>query len=340
MQELIINKQTAGGRADKTIMKFLDKAPSGFVYKMLRKKNIVINDKKAKGDEILKDGDVVKLYLSDDTIELFRSHTKKNDNHNKKKTDSKTANEKNQRIFKNMIVYEDDNIIIVNKPSGMLSQKNLPSDLSVNDLLVDYLGKSEMFTPGISNRLDRNTSGLMIAGKNPNAVRELNKAIKDRQLKKIYLCIVAGKVTAGKTVEGYLVKDEKNNKVHIYKEIPESENASYIKTAYKPLSDNGNITLLSVDLITGKSHQIRAHLASEGHPIIGDSKYGSIRENMKYKNLYHVTNQQLHAYQLFFEKMEGILEYLNGKRISCALTPEFNRIIKGEELCLHGLQEV
>lgn len=325
MKEIIITRDNAGGRLDKILANYLDKAPKSFIYKMLRKKNIVLNDKKAAGNEILKEGDSIKLYLADDTIAKFQG--------------------KSPLITKKVpnipVVFEDDNIVVLDKPAGLLSQKSSPTDISVNDFLLQYLKSDDpLFTPGISNRLDRNTSGLVLAGKNLYATRMLNDAIKNRRLQKKYLCLVKGIVEKEAVIDGYLIKDEKTNQVSVQKAATNeeankkdslkeknTEKANRILTAYLPLERYSDATLLEVDLITGKSHQIRAHLASIGHPIIGDPKYGDAEVNAAYKQKYHVKRQLLHAYKIIFRTMEGDLSYLNGSSVTGMLPDDFQNVV-------------
>lgn len=325
MKELLITRDTAGGRMDKAASKFLDKAPKGFIYKMLRKKNIVLNDKKAQGNEILKEGDRIRFYLSDETIDKFRGEIRE--------TEEKRASKaKEEDFLKPAVVFEDQNLLAFNKPAGMLSQKAKPSDYSLNEYLLDYLkpDPSFPFTPGISNRLDRNTSGIVLAGKTPASSRELNSAIKERRLDKKYLCLVKGVISDKKTIEGFLVKDEKNNKVRILNDLPEDGKGAFIKTAYEPLKVNSSFSLLEVDLITGKSHQIRAHLASIGHPLIGDTKYGDRQLNGEFRNRYGLSGQLLHAGRICFREMEGVLAYLNGTEIQAPLPEIFDTILRQE----------
>lgn len=336
MKEIKIEKKNSGGRLDKLLFKYLNTAPSGFIYKMLRKKNIVLNDKKAAGSEILKDGDVIKLYLADDTINKFRS---------KPKADNSMAADAEINI-KELIAYEDENIIALNKPAGLLVQKAKPADLSLNDMLLSYLGSSDTFTPGISNRLDRNTAGLVIAGKNLLSGRLLNEAVSERRLDKKYLALVCGQISDQAYLKSYIIKDEKTNTSSVISTdfcsahapaVP--ENAKLIKTAYRPLAYNERFSLLEVDLITGRSHQIRAQMSQAGHPLIGDFKYGDKKINEEIKKQYGLKSQFLCAYKIEFKNMKEDLSYLNGKVIKADLPESFVRILKGEGLWQPGLQE-
>ena len=336
MKELIITADNAGGRLDKLLGRYLDKAPKGFVYKMLRKKNIELNGKKAAGNEILKEGDRISFFLADDTIAKFRSADSvsgSEDLPDRQSLEKALLSEINRctegsfhsffEAAKSLIVYEDETLIAFNKPAGMLSQKAGPDDLSLNDILVCYMNDgsaSEIpFTPGISNRLDRNTSGLVLAGKTPAAARELNLAIKERKITKRYLCLVKGMLKEEGSLDGYLVKDEKSNSVSVYTDLPQenAENkAERIITAYRPRKVFPEMTLLEVDLITGKSHQIRAHLSSIGHPVIGDPKYGDPEINQAFRKEYGVQRQLLHAFQVIFQDLQ----------INAPLPEDFQRI--------------
>lgn len=345
MKEIIVTEKNAGGRLDKLIFRYLDKASQGFVYKMLRKKNITLNDHKASGSEILNAGDSVKLYLSDETVAKFKSGLSVREAANRAESGKKAVSVtkgpvKNTGVrisLSGMIVFEDDNILAVNKTAGLLSQKARPEDMSVNDFILEHVPQDEYFTPGIANRLDRNTSGIILAGRNLNAQRELSRAVAERSISKIYLTVVKGKIEQGGTREAWLVKENDSNTVTIFGE--EKSGADRIVTAFEPLCSTGDETFLKVDLITGKPHQIRAHMAFLGHPVAGDAKYGDPEFNKYFKDRYGLKFQLLHAAEIGFISMQGILEYLNGKVITAPQPAHFRKILEGEGLWQPGAQE-
>lgn len=324
MREIIVSANEAGQRMDKLLAKYLSEAPKSFIYKMLRKKNIVLNGKKADGSEKLKCEDSVKLFLSDETIEKFTKTVEISKN-----SETKVALD---------ILYEDSNILLINKPVGMLSQKAKPEDVSLVEHLITYLlengaiTKDELalFRPSVCNRLDRNTSGIVVAGKSLVGLQVMGQLFKDRSLKKFYRCLVLGEVKKDSYIKGYLTKDEKTNKVTVTSKP--SDVASPIETSYKVIASNGRYTLLEVHLITGRTHQIRAHLASIGHPIAGDYKYGNRTANERLKSEYKLTNQLLHAYRLEMPGLTGELENLSHKIFTAPLPKRFTNILRCEKI--------
>lgn len=333
MQTITIKEQEAGQRLDKLLGKYLNLAPKNFIYKMLRKKNIVLNGKKADGAEKLQKGDEIKLFLSEETVEKFSKTLILS---NKKNTDKKLE-----------ILYEDTHILLVNKSVGVLSQKAKETDISLVEMILSYLiEKKELktedlsfFRPSVCNRLDRNTSGIIIAGKTLLGSQEMSKILKERTADKFYLCLVKGVIKKESLIEGYLNKEKEKNQVTIKAKLSSKEDLP-IKTQYIPLANNGDITLLKVKLITGRSHQIRAHLASIGHPIIGDGKYGQEEINQVFQKKYRLKNQLLHSYQLIMPNITGTLSYLSNKVFSAPLPEKFKDIIKGEGIKWQpGVQE-
>ncbi|NLJ58854.1 MAG: RluA family pseudouridine synthase [Tissierellia bacterium] len=292
MKEIKIGKNEEGQRLDRFLKKYLNKANQSFIYKMIRKKNIKLNNKKAEAQVILKENDRVQLYLSDETINKFRE----------KKTLKVTD-------IDFTIAYEDKNILIVNKPVGLSSQPDKTASKNLVDQVKVYLDAKEenisfTFKPAVCNRLDKNTSGLIIAAKNYESLKQTNKAIRERKIKRYYIAKVHGILTKNLELKDFLVKKENNNIVKITKKY--HKNAKPVVTYVKPIKTEGKYTWLEIEIETGRAHQIRAHLASIGHPIVGDKKYGK-KDNEKY--------QLLHGYKLVLEGFEGELSYLNSMEI-------------------------
>lgn len=300
MQELTITDLEAGQRLNKYMMKYLNQAPSSFIYKMLRKKNITRNGKKASGDEILECGDVIKVFLADETIEKFRVVQAS------KQTSGITL----------QILYHDSDILAVHKPVGVLSQKAQKDDYSINEAIVDYclsmriltVKQLETFHPSISNRLDRNTSGIILAGISLKGSQTLARILKGHTCEKYYYTIVAGEMKQCIHEKAYIVKDTKKNQSKIQKTA--CPGASMIETAFTPLCVKNGFTLLQVQLFTGKSHQIRAHLQSLGYPMAGDTKYGNPAVNRKLRERYHLNHQLLHAGRLVLPDIPEITDPL------------------------------
>ena len=315
MKEFIITGNDEGRRMDKFALKILTNAPSSFVYKMIRKKNIVLNDKKASGNEILCTGDIIKFYFSDETFVKFsRKETK--------------INPDNSHIPP--IVYEDEDIIIVNKPAGMLSQKSSADSVSLNEILLSYVltannyePGSEAFKPSVCNRLDRNTSGLVTFAKSYRASKCISSALADHLIKKYYRCIVKGSINEDMNLKGSLIKDEASNKVSVYSD----ENAGkYINTKVCPLKCSNDVTLLEILLVTGKTHQIRAHLASVGHPLIGDGKYGDRAVNDIYRKKFGISYQMLSCCRMVFPD-DFELGQIAGKTFEIDMPSVFYKVV-------------
>lgn len=318
MRELKINSNEAGQRFDKYLKKLFVNAPNSFVYKMLRKKNITLNGKKADGTEKLVHGDAVRLFLSDETFEKFSGKTNKLQTYRELQT-----------LGNLPVIYEDEDILVVNKPSGMLSQKAERTDISANEHILGYLIQTgqlteemmQTFKPSVCNRLDRNTSGLLVAGKTLKGLQEISKAFKERTIQKYYRCIVKGEVHESSYLKGWLKKEEQSNKVKIYQELSLCADADTflpIETEYIPLQVKHGYSELEVHLITGRSHQIRAHLAAIGHPIIGDSKYGDRKVNEYFSKALQIHSQMLHAYRMVLK---------DGREVIAPCGAEFERIL-------------
>lgn len=310
---------------------------------MLRKKNILLNGKKAAGNEKLQMGDSVKMFFSEKAFLGFCGPEKKGEDY--------------ACLDKAAIVYEDADILILNKPSGLLSQKAKEGDVSAVEKIIGYLlkegelSREEMrtFRPGVCNRLDRNTSGLLTAGKSLAGLQLLSALFKERTLSKYYLCLVKGRLTEPKHIRGYLKKDGRTNRVEIISEKEEERNlaeqdgsreegCSLIETEYSPVAYAADRTLLKVRLLTGRSHQIRAHLASIGHPVLGDRKYGDAVWNSSFKENYGVESQMLHAYELHFPRIGGEFSRLSEMEARAEVPSIFYRIIE-ETAWEHGAQE-
>lgn len=332
MKEIHITSNEAGKKLDKFLSQYFSNASMGFLYKMLRKKNIVLNKKKATGKEALSEGDVISVFFADETFDKFANNS----------ADNNDEYLNAYKRFGNLeIIYEDEHIVLINKPSGILTQKAEGNDASLNEWLIGYLlsegklNKEELksFRPSVCNRLDRNTSGIVICSKSLAGARKMAEILKDRSLQKYYRTIVSGTFTEAIEVDGYLVKDEKTNTVRLVDS--EVKDSSRIKTGFKPLrnyeltlSDGKAVKLSEVEVLlhTGKPHQIRAHLASLGYPIVGDSKYGNERLNKKLKEDFKLKYQLLHAERLIFPEFDDEFSYLSGKELKAGLPELFQKL--------------
>ena len=304
MRTVTVNKNDAGQRIDKFLTKFLPSMPQSLIYKSLRKKRVKINGKRAGEQDILSAGDVLELYIND---EFF---------------DTPTPEEAFTKIRtpKVNVVYEDENILLADKPQGMVVHSD--DKESINTLIAhiqayllqkgEYNPKDEhSFAPALCNRIDRNTRGIVKAAKNAEALRILNEKIKTKEVRKFYQCIVCGiPKQKNDTLTSYMKKDAANNLVKVYDHpVPDAKTAitKYaVKKAYQKHA------LLEIELITGRTHQIRAQMSAIGHPLLGDGKYGT------WGNAPLLKQQALCSYRLRFEFASdaGLLNYLNGKEFS------------------------
>ena len=303
MRELKIGKNDAGQRLDKFITKTLD-LPMSLLYKSIRLKKIKVNRKRAENNQILCEGDSVQYFLAEEFFE------------------KKVSRESYESITPRLdIVYEDENIMLLNKRPGISVHEDEKG--STNTLIThiraylyqngEYRPENEQsFSPALCNRIDRNTGGIVIAAKNAEALRVMNGKIKKREIDKFYLAAVHGVPNPmAATLTGYLLKDEKNNIVRVYDKNP-PKGAKEIITRYRVIAKNDSSSLIEVELLTGRTHQIRAHMAHIGHPLVGDGKYG-VNKNDRGKGYKY---QALYSYRLrfSFDKSEGtLLDYLDGK---------------------------
>ena len=314
MKKIIISSKEANQRVDKYVKKFLNEAPLSFIYKLFRKKDVKINGHWVKENYILNEGEELTIFVTDSQIEEF----------NKPKEIEKVS-------LNHQILYEDDNILIVNKPRGLLVHGDEgEKKLTLSNEVINYLYfKGEYdpkndhgFTPGPAHRLDRNTSGLVVFGKNLVSLQELENLFKDKEeISKEYKALVVGKFEGERHISAPLLKDEKTGLVRISKLGKNAETIVKYAANYK------DFTLVNVQILTGRTHQIRVHLASIGNPVVGDSKYGDFKVNKEVREKYKFENQFLTAYKLSFKQIKGHLSYLSGKSFEVKLPEEEEKLL-------------
>lgn len=410
MRKLVVTAGEAGQRLDKYLARYLDQAPKSLLYKLLRKKTIKLNGARAEGSQLIAAGDTISLFLAEETLAGLKtgaaaagtgnSAVGSQDIQEPQKEQKQQSQQRAQRLQETQgpqmalrqrqslkaglgqfcsLVYEDEQLILANKRAGVLSQQSRADEFTLNEALRAYVERQNageenaFYRPSVCNRLDRNTSGLVLFARTYQASRIAAELLRDRRLGKYYLALVWGCFPDKKPVyaRAWLKKDARTNQVHLAAHA--KEGASLIETAYEPLEEirlerlsvGGSrfglracaeagasavfdasaaagvsaayvasmgfaplATLLRVHLLTGKTHQIRAHLAYLGHPILGDAKYGDAERNAALQSAYGVRTQLLHAYELQFpEQLPPPLSYLSGRVFHAGLPPAFRRVL-------------
>lgn len=313
MKEIVITNNEAGQRFDKFLKKYLTEMPLSSIYKAIRTKSVTVNGKKSSEKYILSEGDTINFYI----------------NVEQAKKEKDMAFLHIEHDFD--VVYEDDNLLLVNKAVGKLVHPDEGGGVTLTDEVLSYLydrreynpENERTFSPSPCNRLDRNTEGIVIFAKNYDALRAVNEMIREGNVEKYYSTLVRDRIKDG-TYRAFIVKDFKTNKVTIH-ENP-VRNGKEIVTRVINIESIGQFSHVDIDLITGRSHQIRAHLASMGNPIVGDPKYGDRKVNSFFTNKYGLENQLLVAYKVVFRNCPEKLSYLEGKTITMALPPIFKKI--------------
>lgn len=316
MKEILISEKEEGQTVYKFVRKYLNEAPLSFIEKIFRKKDVKINGKRVSKQEIIHNGDNLQIYITNQMLEKF----------SKPKPVTEIKNKPN-------IIYEDDNILICNKPSGLLVHGDIKEKrITLSNMVLNYLySKGEYdpsnngFIPGPAHRIDRNTSGLVIFGKNIKALQQLEDLFKEHDnIEKYYLALVNGKVTSSGKVDAPLMKDETRGVVEVK---PISKGGKTALTLYEVEESYKKYTLLKVQILTGRTHQIRVHMAYIKHPLLGDSKYGDFKENKYFKEKFNYEGQFLHSYIFRFNQIDGFLDYLSNKEFKAPLGEKERKII-------------
>ena len=321
---LTVTENQGNQRLDRFLKKYLNNSSLSYIYKLIRK-DVKVNGKRAREDYFLMPGDELKIYMDEDALRELQK-TKKI--------------VKVKRQFK--IAYEDENIIVVEKPFGLLTHGDKTEKKNhLANQVIDYLietgqynpGREKTFTPAPANRLDRNTTGLVVFGKNSLALQQLNKIVREKQsLHKIYLTVVAGKLEEKLILSDRMVKDQERNRVSIVKDITEPEHTegskgkdmlTYVFPIESSMHNGRWYTLVEVEIITGRTHQIRVQLSAAGFPVIGDAKYGNAGVNRAVAREFGLTTQLLHSYKLIFGQLEGTLAELSDLEVVGQLPPQF-----------------
>lgn len=314
MKSINVSKSDQGQRIDKYIRKYLNNAPLSFIYKLFRKKDIKVNGKKADINYIIKENDLIEIYIKDDLL---------NDFNKPKQIEMEKINLD--------IIYEDENILIINKDQNVLiheGEENKKAN-TLNNMILNYLlskneySSANLYTPSCVHRLDRNTSGLVIASKNLESAKILLEAFKNKDnLEKHYIALVNGKTKNEGTINKRLLKNEKEKLVKV-----DNKGLEAI-TQYKLIVSNDDYSLIKVNLLTGRTHQIRVHMSSINHPLINDEKYGDYKINKVFSEKFNYKYQFLHSHIIKFKNIKGKLSYLSNKTFVAPLKNKQKEIIK------------
>lgn len=320
MISFIIKKEEEGQTLEKYVRKTLSEAPLSFIYKLFRKKDVKVNGHWQDKKYIISSGEEVSIYITDSQLEEF-----------KRQVESKQVED-----ISSWIIYEDNNILLINKPRGVLVQKNSEDSNALDEMVISYLikkgeydpRKNLGYKPAPAHRLDRNTAGIIVFGKNIATLRYLSEALNDKSVvSKKYLALVKGEIAKDGEINAPLLKSSKVQRVTVAKEGKQAI------TKYRVIETFKGYSLLEVELLTGRTHQIRVHMAYINHPVIGDSKYGNYELNKEIESKHGFKNQFLEAYQLDFHKLNNPLTYLSDRTFKISLNDELLNLIvsiKGE----------
>ncbi len=314
----IITENEASQRIDKFLKRMLKDAPISFIYKMFRQKDVKVNGKKANIDYITKAGDEVDIYIKPALLEQFHKEALLRP----VKADFE-------------IIYEDENILVINKPKGLLVHGDEGEKrITLQNMVLNYLKEKrewdpnslDGFIPSPAHRLDRNTSGIVLFGKNLPTLQQLLELFRTReQIEKKYTLLVRGNVSENGKIDYALAKDSDKKIVRV---VPVSKGGKPALTLYKRIKNYSfGYALVEAELMTGRTHQLRVHFASIGHPIVGDGKYGDFQVNEMFERMYGLKNQFLHASYFKFKKLDGKLSYLSDKEFTSPLPEKEQKIL-------------
>ena len=314
MVEIVITDQNNGQRVDKFVKKYLNNAPLSFIYKLFRKKDVKVNNHWVKNDYLLKENDVLKIYVTDEQIAEF----------------NKVPSLENLK-YNFEVIYEDKNILVINKPLDLLVHEDKEEKINtLSHQVLAYLYQKgeykpgDVFKPSPAHRLDRNTSGVIVFGKNIEVLQGLEELFKTKEnIEKKYLALVVGKLDNSGTINKSLIKNSEKNEVYV-------SNEPYAKSAitkYKLIKNYKDTSLAEIEILTGRTHQIRVHMSYINHPVVGDQKYGNFAFNKEFEKKFKLNSQFLHAESLIFKDIKGKLSYLSGKTFKAKLPSNFQIIL-------------